>query len=773
MNNQHFASTLYSFAKENVMHTLLHNQVICTKSILTLNKPLQIDCFLDGTKITCELKKKHKQYIIHQPRQQIQLISINQYFRLQPEKTTPCRQTQKKTQSAIARVNHYINNFGFLAGCSRISHIALHDAYCKFAYPSKKKLARLEQNEGITFRVININTAEERVELCCVDTGAIYDYFLNTEAQFYPPQVAENYYATSYFAANCALLATLELQLTQAEKQDFIRAGKQALDFCEQNYTYPYAQLVFEHTDFKFSPNMEAAQILCKRKTTVPYLESNYHPVNVFALRAFNCILARKYNSAKKYLNYVQKNQTADGLIQDNYFPYYQNSKDLTYHQYATACLAKGCAYLSEQISIQQRINKNIPHLLKRSAIEQQTANELEKKNQDKKDKQIKDLYVLLHQMHVMLIRAIEFSHATLCQNGEVSYYGRGANNIYHIASAIYAFVIGAQRTGKKQYLQSAQLIYSYLSRFDPKWLPTALNSHAKTLMGWNHCEMPYNMQTSYFLLNAVLCLMEKSNQLQTTKENASKQTEIEQKKSQIHFKISENDEKSQNACSKYLQDSSIFHFTNQTYECVILNGAEQYFWANGKNTTGVSGIANLLHEKRTLSLSLNMSDATTPITDMPRIKKNGIFVTPVIFDMNCGEDQFNGEQLPCITLSHKSEAYNVKKTYFFDSEEIHFQIEIVLHQPEYSVEGLVNIALIGKEKDTCQIKIEDFHSLIEPVEKNEHVDSNPKGTGILRTWGLIKAGKALKSPLRVNGSYVFKKGRAMKKSYGNFDVTK
>ncbi len=692
---------ILELAKKNIYSAYKHNQIIISSFEVGI-KPTSKKCFRDGTKITSSLEKKGKNIFLKNQSNMIPVCK-GALLRLKPNKTVKYSKNKFTAETKLQRIAFYINNYGAFNGLFRVGNIFLHDIKNRIRYKikddTKKSRVDLKFKEGITFRVIGIS--KDKIKLECYDYGGIYDYFINTEINRYPPQVPENYYATAYFAYNSVKLGKIE------NNNGLVNAGKMALEFATKNYSYyEPAGIAFKHTDFKYSPLIEAARLL-KIKESVKYTESNYNPVNVYALRIHNLVLnedleedlAGDLAGVRRCLKVIRKNQAKDGLIMDNYVPNYTKSKDITYHQFAAACLAR--AY-----SIKP-----------------------------------------LKEVKLILDKAVNFSHNILFENGEVSYYGRGNNNIYHIASAIYLFACYYKISKDKKYISAVQKLYGYLSnnhltKMYKDWLPTCLNEYSEKMMGWNHCEMPYNMQTSYFLLYAYEILKDK-------KPN----------KGMVDIDKSVNKE--------IFMESGFYHYKNKKYEICIINGGEQLTWANGRHATGIGGIANLTVNNEQKSMSLDFYNNKVPITDLPRIKVNGKFLHPKEYKisrlskLNNQEDSLDkSKDVKGCTLEVRYKRIRIRKEYSFMKEKIRCNVNCILAKGLKNVEidGMLNIHLIHlKKEENISFNITENSKEIDMRQEKEKIESNTKGKGHIQKIGFFKSRKVKKKiKLNVVGDYIF-----------------
>lgn len=402
---------------------------------------------------------------------------------------------------------------------------------------------RLENAPGVSFifKSAEIVSQGIRVTLKSYDMGGIFDDNLNSEGKYYPQQVAGNYYADAY-------AAWWFLHRYRKERdQKFLDAGLLALDFMRRIYPrYQAANIVWHHSDFK---NPVIIESICELLPAVApekakryeellkkIKEDSYEPTNVYALRLHTYAVSGRHgikrNPIKRWLalNRLKKDQTQDGLIRDVLPKYHEDARDLTYHQYMMACIARSLAHKSSQ------------HLRK------------------------------------IFIKGVRFSLALLTPDGEVAYLGRCANNVYHSAAAIYAFEFASNlsevsNTERGQYKRAARLILSYIKPWQRSSgdFPTALNHHFEKRLGWSHCRTPYNALSGYFLYQAALVHQ---------KELAEYPVPMEVEDAE-YFKYFED--------SGFVAFSN-----RDYYSVLFSGGDPSYWWSEGTHRSGWSGIAIL-----------------------------------------------------------------------------------------------------------------------------------------------------------------------------------
>lgn len=388
---------------------------------------------------------------------------------------------------------------------------------------------------GVVWKVAKIEP--ESILLNCYDRGAIFDYYINGEGLEIAPQVPGYYYAAAY-SAYC-----FARRYDETGDSEFLNAAKLALEFTQKTYKkYSPLDLGLHHYDFKNPPYVETVEeILSKHltdselkdyRTLYPLLkeEKTYEPTNVFALRYHYHAIKKHYFNidnkkiVRKIVKRLKNDQTIDGLIQDNNGNY--DATDLTYHQYTLACLGRG---------LEHELNP-----------------------------EIKDIF----------LKGVNFSLSLLTPDGEVAYSGRGANNIYHCASAIYAFELANEIVDDKkkawQFKKASSLVFDYLKKWQLNggMLPSAMNRYASKRMGWHHCETPYNALTAYFIYRA---------------SDFVRSADV--------YKIPSD----YADYSKLMRDTGYAIVRTKNYYITVFSGSPpSYRWSNGVYKEGIAGIAML-----------------------------------------------------------------------------------------------------------------------------------------------------------------------------------
>ncbi|MFH1275555.1 MAG: hypothetical protein ABIH82_00425 [Candidatus Woesearchaeota archaeon] len=455
-----------------------------------------------------------------------------------------------------------------------------------YKYARQKKNKNMQKVAGITFRIAELNC--EKLCLESYDQGGIYDFYLNTEGNAYPPQNPADYYADAYAAVCFGEL------FKKTWDQRYLEAGLLCLDFISRTYNnYQASSLVWYHRDFKNPAFIEAveniyfnhlsSEKLQAYRNLIQKMESDYYSAtNVFALR-YHWMSARNHffkrnDKVKKFLQKLEEDQLKDGLIQDNnYGALYFDSYDLTYHQYALACLARGLEY-----------------------------------DQDAKSRK---------KAEKIFLRGALFSLNLLTPDGEVSYYGRGANNVYHLASGVYAFMKAAQMVKDEklasQFVLGAEKILSYLLPYQQTngMFATALNEEIAERYGWNHCATPYNAQSAYFLIDA-LKLLDQVKDNEDGNNNDSKNGLPFEKRGLVYFK-----------------PSGYMTVNTGNYYVVMFRGSPpSYGWSDNKHQVGIGGMC---------MLGISGKGSLLPIQDLSLNQDNKVALTTSYY--SSFEEVFNG----------------------------------------------------------------------------------------------------------------------------------
>ncbi len=284
----------------------------------------------------------------------------------------------------------------------------------------------------------------------CSDHGAIYEALLTSHAVRYPSQVGTDLYTNSCAAA---LFRAMIDRAGTTDPASLVWTEALAASACyfAGLRQHPRQRLESDHREFDFGPLYLA---FGAETAAASAGWTNYDPVNVYGLRYFNDSLVGCSSRRRMTLSVLKQNQSNDGLLRDNFSGNAVASADLTYHQYALAMLCLGNARV----------------------------------NDPRADKIIE--------------KALICSATQLLSNGEGTYYGRGANNIYHLASLATALCYGAARLG----FDTAEALSQVLTRLeafqrDDGFWPTAMNqAEPGEMIGWHGSNSQYGALSAFLL---------------------------------------------------------------------------------------------------------------------------------------------------------------------------------------------------------------------------------------------------------------------------------
>lgn len=518
--------------------------------------------------------------------------------------------------------------------------------------------------------------------LQCYDNGGIYDTRANGEGRTLTPHVMGVYYADAY-SAYCFARKFIE---TKEEK--YLDAALRALEFIKRTYeSYP-KDIVWYHHDFKNPAYIETLPLIKEYIPKQKYMElfelvhfmrqDFYEPTNVYALRyhwrqAKENMGFKETREIKKCLKRLKKDQTHDGLIHDNNLEDYNDAHDLTYHQYSLACIAG---------RLQYKYNKDAEEIFKKGC---------------------------------------KFSYAILTENGEINYNGRGSNNIYSLASAIYAFETAAVLFRQPKFRFGANKMLQYLSRWQQKegYFPTAMNPYITKRMAWNHCHTPYNALTCYLLY--------KSSDLRKRKIG-----NCLMKKSGLNV----------------MNDAGYAFFSNKNYSFAFFSGcAKSYPWSEGCHQTGYAGTA-----------ILSIKDRGNTLLLLDKELKHNVLVSDIpTFIVNDNTIEFSERglltKIGISTFEYIKEQGVLKLKREFHLEEKCIKIKTIISANKnikLSCDGLVVFPLstnggwhlsiknnsVIQKKDKTQIVYDaDKLCLSEIIE----IDSNPIGRGKKVLFGKLE----------------------------------
>lgn len=602
----------------------------------------------------------------------------NEFFRLDPF-ITPNKEELKQKFTKTKLVKRLIFQLATISNHLKYGLVNYENRRLINDFLNKFK-QRINNNEsgGLLFKYINFKEDSNKLKISCYDNGGIFDNNLNGEGKKYSPRVMGAYYADAY-AAYCFAKRYLE-----TKNRKYLEASIASLDFIKRTYENYPKSFIWYHHDFKNPAYIETINLL-KEHISKEKLESLisklredlYEPVNVFALR-YHWRNARKYfgykenNRKIKYcIKIIKKNQTKEGLILDKNKEDYKDAHDLTYHLYSLACLARAIKYYN--------------------------------------NKKVKDIF----------LKGIEFSSNILTPNGEISYNGRGANNIYHLASAIYAFELAANLANKGEYKYYASLMFDYLKKWQNKdgSFPTAMNKYGNERMAWNHCHTPYNALVGYMLYNAV-------------EENKNNKEIISLNK------------------NKLMSDSRYFMFINKNYYFGFFGGCNKsYSWSEGTHISGIAGCSIIgTKNKGVLNLILDESIKDQIIVnDLPN------------FSINNKLENFYGKgnlKLESNKLIYKKKlkSLNFLREYILKEKEILVNTKIIFKKDcNLNCDGLIKVPEFKKG-----LTIKFTNSELLKNEITNKILSNPRGKGKLYLIGEIK-NTQFKKGQEINYEYIIK----------------
>jgi hypothetical protein len=505
----------------------------------------------------------------------------------------------------------------------------------------------LTEAEGVTWRLRRIDPDRRRLDLEAYDAGAIYDRHLNGEGVRLPPQVAGNHYADAYAAYAFAW------HYRHAGGAEYLEAARAALAFVRRVYPqYAATGFAAHHSDFKNPAFLETVEVLlapaglldadelaASRALIRRFVEGTYNPTNVYALRfhwhaARAAVATDDAASIERCLARVRRDQTAEGLIQDNYV-HYPDAHDLTYHQYSLASLAQGLAWRADAEARRR------------------------------------------------FLEGAALSLALTTPDGEIAYVGRGANNVYHVASAVLAFEAAARLSADRPaeaggYRRGARLLAERLGSWQQPdgMLPTAMNGLVAERVAWNHCETPYNA--------LVATLLQKAAQLH--------EAPIDEAPLPMD----------RPGYVRVLDDSGFAAVRTDALYGVLFSGcAPSSLWSGRTHRAGVAGLAQLgLAGRGPLLPILDHPPAAGPaaITDLPLVDDAAAF--------GRGELRAIAGPAPTILLRHRYGGGLVDRVYAFLGRTVVVATRI---QPGRArdvlrVRGLVSVALRADDGWTLSV---------------------------------------------------------------------
>lgn len=531
--------------------------------------------------------------------------------------------------------------------------------------------------------------------LTCVDHGGFLDDNPNTETLSLSPRVMTNYYAEGFAAY--AFLRMAE----HGDSSAWRLSALEALRFLIRTYEgYPRGA-VWDHHEFKNVAFLECLHLLCGARAPevgelarlLPRLRiDRYDPTNVLALRLHWKLAAARAGARKDSrriadcVRRLRESSTHEGLIRDDYAPVYPVALDLTYHQFSLACLAGALAV--------------------------------------EEDAEIRALF----------LRGCEFTVQTALSTGEVSYNGRGANNHYHLAAAIYALSVAHVRYGLSIPDLGPTLDLLERWRLPDGSLPTALNGHSPARMAWNHCRTPYNALTAYLLFRAADVLA--GAKVVTPAPFESVDTPA----------------------------SGYFVRRSAAFELVFFNGRSESYAYSGLHRTGIAGLAALVpRNAESLLLVLGRVDSLEPVlvTDLPTLELDGKSWDPLGGEVETSENE--------VRWKLQNRFFSLVRVYRLEADRLTIGTRLTWRiEGEARAERWAGLPIATEawrvekvlegvwefESGGVQIRL----SVVDPEVASQQwvsraVDSNPRGPGVLLGFnrvGRVTGGEQWQSELRL-----------------------
>ncbi len=520
---------------------------------------------------------------------------------------------------------------------------------------------RLGSTGGLVWRVSRV--ARDEVLLDCYDAGGFLDPNPNTEADAWSPQAAGMYYADAYAAAVFAMLGR--------DDNSWLSAAKSAANHVLRTYNrYPTAPIWYHH-DFKNAPLLEAAAIASEINVSPTILHGDsYEPTNVMAVR-LHWLAQRKLvrpcagddRRIERCRATLLARQTNDGLFRDDRPPVHNNVDDLSYHLFALAFLGR---YLSTTGA----------------------------------DEAMQDAFR----------RGCELACDAQLSDGQIALSGRGTNNNYQTAAAIYALALATQIFSDDRYAGAATSAWHYLSpwQHEEGWYPVAANTEPASRMAWNHCATPYNALIAYFLLHAAN-LGQNKVLTKTDKKSAVR--------------------------------GHVARLTGHACQLGFVAGHNTGYAWSGRHRSGIAGATGLLlNSSPNLFLSPEtLVDIGLHVTDLPVVEVGGApidWAKPGVLDLD--EYELNYETA------------GVAVTYRCLSSELHVQITLP-ESVDISISAVsARLPLLGPHVADVRGTDDGFtvagafgvltvSTGFEISPTMIDVPSNPRGSGVLLSWPLTK----------------------------------
>lgn len=657
---------------DNIAVFLFSNQVVI--SDLSVDRESEVNGEVSVSRFPFNNEKKvewffkfeqQKWYYKNQLDQFVQ-VPLNRPFRLPVYKILRNKDVLKSTperHSFIQKFQHYLKFNNFISRIFKYLNYKVINKALTFndRHGTRPNYIDLSDEGGITFEVKNFS--KDVLSMICLDLGGIYEQHLDGESETWPDQVAVDAYSTEFSAY------IFYSQWEKDGEEKWLRATEAALNFFIVNYL-PYTCISFDSYEFKILPilclldrlnknNHENLFPTDKLKNIIFNTWQKYDPVNVYAMRLANMAVMQSVGigfSKVKFLYalyIIQKNQTAQGLICDNRGGSITDSTDLTYHQFSLACLSLAYEY-----------TKN-------------------------------------YKLKSIIDKAMEFSRYVALPDGHVSYYGRGSNNIYHLASYIFSESI-SNNTNYDNISKVILLLRSFRQKDGS--LPAALNNFWRQRMGWNHASMPYNAQTGFFLSRAYDALSNFSNSSGNIKKE---QGDI------------------------ILDNPDYLKLNNSNYQIVIGRGGDAHEWSGGVHISGMAGIAAIAVKNSRNILLVNEFNVIDNLYtgDIP-CSHSDFFYNYTGDLVKIGQDQasiYFKEQ----TVNYKIEGDKFFAEYLFKYSVKYFgglSFQEDLIKDFYIKNNRVGIYFIDGSKINIEVPYQ-FEI------KNSVVSSNPYGKGVRFEW--------------------------------------
>ena len=362
----------------------------------------------------------------------------------------------------------------------------------------------------------------------CVDHGGIYEDRLTSSSTKYPSQVGMDLYTSS----SAAYLFDWCLSHDQNGYRSWAEAVASARRFFDSFHSVPRQRIEFDHREFDYAPlHLTFGHSVSNRFRGW----TNYDPVNVYALRWDNIVHGdesrmRRLIKATLIKKALLRNQHACGLLPDNFRGSVRDSVDLTYHQFSLACLALG-NWRAQDAKIDKIIRKGL-----------------------------------------------SYSLATQLPTGEVSYYGRGSNNFYHLVAFIVALLyVGAVHhwpIGDNLRRALAYLNSHRMGRIDCLF-PTAMNTEPiEKMIGWHGSCHQYGAQSAVLLARGLEQLLGSS---QRNRLPAVPRAPADAVSKRHHL------------------------IRSQELVVAVTTGGERIAWDNGRHLTGNPGMTALCYRGKNL----------------------------------------------------------------------------------------------------------------------------------------------------------------------------